>query len=271
MRKLFVLFSEIFPQIVIKYDEKSKKIFCSKNGGLEYSITLLSDGEKQVLLITAEIAVLLKPNGIVIVDEPELNLSDYLAARLWSTLESELNETIFIYATHDISFSLRENVKRIYVLSDAGTSITEIDGIDALEPSELRSYLGTIPAILSAERIIVTEGKPDSFDTLFYRWIIGDKKVQTISMGGCSDVFAVATRSGVWSKIAPSMILKGIIDRDFKPDDFIAKCIDKGMIVLSFHEAESFICTPDIVIKVATGLGLVERIPTERRRSHDNY
>jgi energy-coupling factor transporter ATP-binding protein EcfA2 len=257
LEKLFSLFSEIFTSLRLEYDDDTRKFSCSKNDSNKYSISMLSDGEKQVLLHLAEIGVLKEPGGAVIVDEPELNLNGSLAARLWSLLEDECEDTLFAYATHDIGFCMRENVRRIYVMDESTSSIKELMGIADMTETQLRSFLGMIPAILSSTKVLLTEGKPDSFDAIFYRWITGEKALQIVPMGGCEDVKAIADRRQFWSQIAYTVSISGVIDRDFKPGSQLKAKNTANTIVLDLHEAESYICVPSVVVAIARALGLV--------------
>jgi energy-coupling factor transporter ATP-binding protein EcfA2 len=260
--KLFSLFTEIFPAITLAFDPRNKTLTCSKNGGSPYPLNKLSDGEKQVLSILADIALLAASDSLILVDEPELNLNPSLASRLWETIENDLTNCIFIYATHDVGFSMRSNVERVFVLSNQNENISEIKNIREINPDDLRSLLGSIPAILSTNSALITEGKVNSFDSIFYRWLLGISTVEIVPMGGGADVLAVSNRQGVWEAIAPSVSIKGIIDRDYKSEDTLSKLATANTIVLDFHEAESYLCIPKIVKTVADTIGLTEKLPT---------
>lgn len=262
IEKLFKLFSEIFPSITLRLDHTSKRLFCQKNGSTEYSPSLLSDGEKQVLSILADISLIAEPNSLILVDEPELNLNPSLASRVWETIENDLPNSVFIYTTHDVGFSMRNNVEKVFVLSNENENISEITNIGEIGANDLRSLLGNIPAILSTNSALITEGKPNSFDAIFYRWLVGSNNIETVAMGSGSDVVAVSNRMGVWEAIAPSVRLKGIIDRDFKSDETLQKLSSSTTTVLDFHEAESYLCFPPIIVEITSAMGLLENVPT---------
>ena len=209
LTKLFQLFTEIFPSIQLQLNSTNKALTCTKNGSANYSTTQLSDGEKQVLSILADIAILAESNSLIIVDEPELNLNPSLACRLWDTIENDLQGCIFIYGTHNVGFSMRTNVNRVFVLSNVNENISEIKNISEIQNNDLRSLLGNIPAILSTSNALITEGQNNSFDSIFYRWLTGTENIEIVPMGGCGDVQAVANRTGVWEAILPHIILHG--------------------------------------------------------------
>lgn len=262
LNKLFELFSEIFPTITLRLNSENKTLTCTKNNKDEYSPVDLSDGEKQVLSILADIASLAEKNSLILIDEPELNLNPSLASRLWDTIENELPECIFIYTTHDVGFSMRSNVNRVFVLSNTNESISEISNLGEIQPNDLRALLGSIPAILSTSSALITEGKSNSFDTIFYRWLTQKTDIEIVPMGGSEDVLAVASRSGVWKTIAPNVKLFGVTDRDFKSDETLSGLNSDSCLTLELHEAESYLCLPEIVKYVAEQMGLVKDIPT---------
>ena len=86
LEKLFELFHEIFPRLSIKYDPNTKNINVRK-GVNEYAISNMSDGEKQAFSILADFVELDDDYGLIIVDEPELNLHPELAERIWNLIE----------------------------------------------------------------------------------------------------------------------------------------------------------------------------------------
>lgn len=262
LAKLFQLFTEIFPSIHLQLNSTNKELTCTKNGSPHYPPSELSDGEKQVLSILADIAILAEANSLIIVDEPELNLNPSLACRLWDTIENDLQESVFIYGTHNVGFSMRANVDKVFVLSNKSENISEIKNISEIQTNDLRSLLGNIPAILSTSNALITEGHSNSFDSIFYRWLTGTEDIEIVPMGGCGDVQAVANRTGVWDAIAPSVKLIGIIDQDYKSIETIESLKSDNCRILEFHEAESYLCIPEIVVIVAEKIGLVETIPT---------
>jgi ABC-type cobalamin/Fe3+-siderophores transport system ATPase subunit len=258
--RLSQLFSNVFPKIKLDFNPKDKTMVCTK-GEKAYSITNLSDGEKQVFSIITDIALLAESHSLILVDEPELNLNPLLAVRLWESIENDLPESTFIYTTHDVGFAMRGNVQNIYVLSDDALKVTEINNISEIDPEVLRNLLGSIPAILSTNRALITEGNQNSFDSLFYKWVIGTNDTVIVPMGSGGDVVAVSNRTGVWKAVAPSVKLTGIIDRDFKSDEALNALATSSTVILNYHEAESYLCIPEVVKTVTEKIGLVEKLP----------
>lgn len=241
LEKLFELFHEIFPRLSIRYDQNTKNITVRK-GTNEYPISAMSDGEKQAFSILADFVELSDDYGLIIVDEPELNLHPELAERIWNLIESEFPEKIYCYATHSLSFAMRRQVERIVVLSDDPANMTELTNLADFSSLQLTEFLGSIPGIISASKVIVTEGNEKSFDSIFYRWALVDDQIEVMPAGDCEQVINVCRRDGIWSKIATKVTLVGIIDRDFRNDNVA------GEIQLPLREAESYLGIPKLAV-----------------------
>lgn len=263
LEKLFELFSEIFPQIKLTYSTSARQLMAHK-GESAYGPSNMSDGEKQVFSILADLIELDDQHKLVIADEPELNLHPELAERLWTLLENEFPDKWFIYATHNISFALRPNVDKVWVLSANTENITEFSGLDSLPRGEVAAFLGAIPGILSAHDVLVTEGHEKSFDAIFYRWLLDNPKIEIYPAGGCSDVASVVKKSGLWSKIATSIQLRGVIDSDYRSTEFLTNLASDQIAALDLHEAESYLCVPEIICSVARRIASQEQLLEEQ-------
>lgn len=259
--ELFELFHIVFPSISLKLMPESEDIRCEKRGAT-YAPTYLSDGEKQVLCLLADIALLADDGSLIVVDEPELNLHPHLAEDLWNTVELRYPNCVFIYATHSVAFTLRASVEKVFVLNRDDQPTIEIGSIAELNSGELRPFLGAIPAILASDVCLLVEGTQKSFDTALYRWITGVPNLVIEPIGGSSEVANASKGVGVWEKIAPASKILGVIDRDFNTDEKLSELDNEHLLVLKLHEAESYLCDPMIIHKIASGIGSAPKIPT---------
>jgi energy-coupling factor transporter ATP-binding protein EcfA2 len=257
LEHLFELFTEIFPRISLGYNAEARKLWAEKDGN-KYGPSGLSDGEKQVFSILADLIELEDDHDLIIADEPELNLHPELAERVWTLIENEFPLKKFIYATHSISFALRPNVNQVWVVSSSHHNITKFEGLGSLERGDVVSFLGAIPGILSADHVLVTEGHEKSFDAIFYRWLLGDSRLEIYPAGSCTDVEAVVKKSGLWGQIASSIRLQGVTDGDYKPAS-----ASPGIKTLDYHEAESYLSHPKLIVAVAERIGSQENSLTE--------
>lgn len=150
-------------------------------------------------------------------------------------------------------------MQRVWVLSSDAANIAEFAGLDALPRDEATAFLGGLPGILSANRVLVTEGHEKSFDAIFYRWILQDAKIEIYPGGGCSDVVGIIKKAGLWSHISTKIELKGVIDLDFRDDEYLNSIRHDGVHLLRFHEAEAYLCVPEILSAVADRIGSQEK------------
>ncbi|MCG7893319.1 MAG: ATP-binding protein [Candidatus Thiodiazotropha taylori] len=254
MQRVFETFNDIFPSITLEYRPQNRRLFCKKQGN-EYGPTGLSDGEKQVFSILVDIIELTDSKSVLFIDEPELNLNPGLANRLWSSIEALLPEAIFIYATHSVSFAMRESVDNLVVMSNNNENIQQITEFGDLSHSDQEELLGNIPGLLAQANTLVVEGHDESFDSIFYHWLLEGFDFSPTAVGSSDDVIAITTREGKWKKITPVVKLTGIVDRDYKSDNNVDELKSKGVIVLEQHEAESYLCDPTLLYDLSQLVG----------------
>lgn len=247
LEDVFTEFNSILPELRLSLNDQ--KIVVTK-GKTSYTASELSDGEKQVLALLVDTRAHQTQKCTFLVDEPELNLHPELATRLWDSIERMNPQSEFLYASHSLSFAMRPSVEKIFVM-DGEDSLTEIDSAENIDDRQLRSFLGNIPAILSKSKVIATEGDDDSFDTRFYNWILEDPDLYFLPVGSCSDVISVAKREGVWKKLASGLEVYGIRDRDYTEAVFP----ETNLFTLPYHEAESFLCHPELLYKLCDRVG----------------
>lgn len=267
MARVFEIFNDIFPAIRLSYNSSNRRLRCHK-GSNEYGPTSLSDGEKQVFSILADVIEFTDENSVLFVDEPELNLNPGLANRLWSSIESTLPNAVFIYATHSVSFAQRETVDNVVVLSNDDVNIQELAELDDLSIGDQQALLGNIPSLLAQPNTLVVEGDDESFDSILYQWLLPDVEFAPSAVGSGDDVVAIATREGKWRKISPNVCLTGVVDRDYKSDEEIDKLEGKGIIVLAYHEAENYLCKPELLHDLIRALGTVATVPSVDELAH---
>jgi ABC-type cobalamin/Fe3+-siderophores transport system ATPase subunit len=256
--RLARLFSGALPLLTFEFENPTLRI---KKGARKYGAESMSDGERQTLAILADVGLLAETNCLIVVDEPELNMSALLASSLWSSIEAEYPEAVFVYATHSIPFSMRDSVDKIIVLSATGAA-AEISDPTAMDESELRPFLGAMPNILRSDRVLLVEGLKNSFDSDFYRWITKGRPVEIVPVGDCNAVEAASAKAGIWEKTPKGPLIRGIIDRDYRSDDII-KLRHADCDVLGLHEAESYLCDPRLLHALASALKIVDPIPSE--------
>ena len=231
-------------------------IICSKHGN-DYLPLELSDGEKQILSMLADRYFFIGKKCLFVVDEPELNLDPVLAMKYWSVVERELKQSVFIYATHSLDFALRDSVERIWSLGGAHVKPLPIEDLGRLPSDEQRRFLSGIRGIVTKDRGLIVEGNDTSFDSTFYPWILGSSANQTqiSAYGSCNDVEAATRKMTIWQSLVPSTKIIGVVDRDYKTDEEIQKLNTGNCLTLDSHDAEAYICFPQLLVALAKKIG----------------
>ena len=99
--KLKQIWDEVLPQRkLFMNDSKFYALFKKDGSEVQYSATEMSDGERAVLYLAAQV-LCVPPAKILIVDEPELHLHRSIMNCLWTALEQCRPDCLFMYITHD--------------------------------------------------------------------------------------------------------------------------------------------------------------------------
>jgi ABC-type cobalamin/Fe3+-siderophores transport system ATPase subunit len=257
LKRINEVFSRLLPRRAFSMTPKSRTPLTDKramrlrnwyleNNGVTYDIGTLSDGEKQVLCLLADVGELSPEKALILVDEPELNLHPSLAAELWNGIEQSRSDAVFVYATHSLSFALRPSVTDIVVLGAPTQEPLHLRTAADLSSDDLEPFLGSIAAIVTSKRVLVVEGEDGrAFDKGFYRWLVGTDAA-IVNVGDCHKVRSAINHEGIWQK-AGKVAICGIVDRDFRTDSRLAGFSGSGCEVLAYHEAESYLCYPQLL------------------------
>lgn len=248
IEKLFHIWDEVLPQRKLSLEDS--QFFASfKNDGNEvkYSATEMSDGERSVLYLAAQ--VLCVPNNkILIMDEPELHLHSSIMNRLWKALEKYREDCLFIYITHDLQFaSMHSHAEKIWIKEYDGHNwkLQIIEGIDL--PEEL-----LLEIMGSRKNVIFVEGERNSYDTQLYSELYPDYHI--VPCGGCSQVIS-RTKAFRNNLELHDCNVYGIIDRDFRSDDEINAYKSHGIYVIDVAEVENLFLVEELVRLIATHMG----------------
>jgi ABC-type cobalamin/Fe3+-siderophores transport system ATPase subunit len=236
--------SNILIEIAIVDDQ----VVASKLGGEHYSIAQLSDGERNALLLAADI--LTAPTGLLmLIDEPERHLHRSIISPLLTLLISKRPDCAFVISTHDVMLPL-DNVHARTLLLRACTysrqGYQDVDSVrnwdvDLVPPgNELDDDLKK--DILGGRRkLLFIEGTERSLDKPLYSLIFPN--VSIIAKSSCRDV--EHTVSSVRDSSNLHWISAfGIIDNDRRTEEDITRLKHKGVYALSVFSVESIYYHP---------------------------
>lgn len=239
--KLQKLWNTIFPQRqLICEDSKFYATFKKTDGTTEkYSANQMSDGERSVLYMTAQVLCVPK-DKILIIDEPEVHLHRSLMNRLWLSLEQYRTDCLFIYITHDTQFaSLHGDADKYWVRDFDGVNWH----IESIKSEDLPEDL-LLDILGNRNNVLFVEGDSGSFDVQLYSVLYPSYHV--IPCGSCTQVIG-RTKAFNNSKMIHHCKVYGLIDRDYRTDTEINALKSDGIYTLGIAEVENLFIVEDVV------------------------
>lgn len=234
------IWNNVFPQRKLELeDSKFFAVFTDKDGEHKYSATEMSDGERSVLYLAAQVLCVPKEK-ILIIDEPELHLHNSIMHRLWMSLKKCRKDCLFMFITHDTEFVARHmSAIKIWIQEYDGKNwkFSKIEN-EYLPESLLLNILG------SRQNILFVEGESYSYDTQLYSLLYPHYRI--IACGSCSQVIT-RTKAFNKSKNLHHCKVYGIIDRDFRSESEIKKYKDENIFVIDVAEVENLFLVEEII------------------------
>jgi hypothetical protein len=212
-----------------------------------YKASDMSDGERVIFYLIGQ-CLAAPPNAIIIIDEPELHLHKSVQAPLWDQIEKVRPDCFFIYLTHDVDFaSAMEEATKVWLKSFDGEKWDW----------ELIVHNNSIPEDLllevlgSRKPVVFVEGVSGSYDSALYSTILKDYLV--IPVGSCGQVIQ-SVKALKSNPQLHHLDVFGIIDRDRRVPDEIARLEQDSIFVLSVAEVENLFCTREVLEIVSNRL-----------------
>ena len=228
---------------------ENDQVIASKCGGTPYSVAELSDGERNALLIAANVLTV-KSGTLVLIDEPERHLHRSIISPLLTNLFSKREDCAFIVSTHDVMLPLDNPSARTLLIRGCTYAGSSVSGWDAdIVPPETEIDDDIKKDILGARRnILFIEGTENSLDKPLYSLVFPN--VSIIAKSSCRDVEHTV------SSIRDSANLHwvhalGIVDNDRRPETDINRLKDKGIYALPVFSVESIYYHPHIQCLIA--------------------
>jgi ABC-type dipeptide/oligopeptide/nickel transport system ATPase component len=208
-----------------------------------YKASMMSDGERVTFYLIGQ-CIAVPPNGIIVIDEPEVHLHRVIQTSLWNAIEQERPDCLFVYITHDLEFAAsRTGAKKIWLksYSGAGWDWKEVPESGGIPEELLLAVLG------SRKPVLFTEGDRSSseqaiFSRVYPGWTI-------MPCGNCEQVIA-STKAFTDLKHLHGNECRGIIDRDYRTDQEVADLQAKGIHVLDVQEVENLLLVEDVLTAV---------------------
>ena len=144
-------------------------IVATKSGSNTFSTAEMSDGERNALLLAAEVLTV-PSDTLILIDEPEQHLHRSIVSPLLSGLFSKRPDCIFVVSTHELTLPLGNPASKVLLVRscvyEAGTAVSwDVDLVNS--PIETDEDLKT--DVLGARRTVVfVEGEKNSLDMPLY-------------------------------------------------------------------------------------------------------
>ena len=247
--KLIEIWNEIFPQRQLKIeDDKFFTYFKCGDQIVTYSSTEMSDGERAVLYLSAQV-LCAPPKQSLIIDEPEVHLHRSIMNRLWDALERYRSDCFFIYITHDTQFVAAHKCSdKIWIKDYDGKNWKLEKIIESDLPEELLfEILG------SRKSVLFVEGERSGYDAQLYSALY--PKYYVVPCGSCSQV---VLRTQAFRRCSDLHHCKvyGLIDRDYRSDYEIEKYKNDGVYTIGVAEVENLFIVKEVIQLVAEHFGL---------------
>ena len=214
---------------------EGSRLVAVRQGYESYSIAELSDGERNALLIAAN--VLTAPSEtLILLDEPERHLHRSIVSPLLNTLLTYRPDCAFVISTHDILLPLdQKSASALLVRKYSHTPsqhwvADRIDAVQDLDEEAATAVLG------SRRKLLFIEGRSTSLDVQLYQLVF--PKISIHSVGSCVDVDRIvrglrAAEGMHWVSAF------GIIDRDQRTEEECSRLTEYGIYALNLYSVES--------------------------------
>ncbi len=226
------------------------EVVASKSGSKPYNIDRLSDGERNALLVAAE--VLTVPSStLILIDEPERHLHRAIISPLLSLLFAERPDCAFVISTHEVTLPLDNSSARTLLVR--GCNYNEAGAIENWEADVVPpgADIGDDlkKDILGARRkLLFVEGANTSPDKPLYSLVFPD--VSIVAKSGYREVSRAVSGirdAGDLHWVRPF----GIIDNDGRSENEVQELKKKGIYALSVFSVESIYYHPEIQRRIA--------------------
>ena len=232
-------------QIQIEVDQGSK-LFATRDGYAPYSIAELSDGERNALIVIAN--VLTAPEStLILIDEPERHLHRSIVSPLLSTLLSYRNDCALVISTHDVSLPI-DQVEASALLARSYTHAPQAWDIDFIEAVEELDEQVAVSVLGARRQILFIEGEASSLDLQLYQILFPELSIKTA--GSCIDVERIVR--GVRSSDQIHWVsAHGVIDRDNRGQEECDRLNALGIVTLEHYSVESIYYHPTTMTLIA--------------------
>lgn len=221
---------------------------------IQYTISELSDGERNALLICSEVLTA-KPNSLILIDEPERHLHRSIISPLIANLIKIKSDCSFVVATHDCTLPIDIENSKIVVLrgckwnglKDKTNTKVENWNADYIENTDSIPEDVKYEILGSKKKVLFVEGVKGGLDQKLYELVFPE--VTVIPVGNCKDVEKAV--KGLRNTKLHWVEAFGLIDVDFRTKDDKIILLQNGIATLDCYSVEGIYYNLEMIEKVA--------------------
>lgn len=224
--------------------EANEEVMATRGSHTRYSISKLSDGERNAILIAAN--VLTVPEGtLLLIDEPERHLHRSIISPLLSLLLRERPGCAFVVSTHEPMLPV-DNPDASVLLTRGctyeGDVVVRYD-IDMLIGTGIVDEDLKVTILGERRKILFVEGVEHSLDKPLYSLLF--PKTSVVPKSSCRDVEQAV--DGIRNAAILHWVQAfGLVDNDTSDAERLQKLAGRGVVPLSVHSVESIYYHPDV-------------------------
>ncbi len=218
--------------------DRNATIVATKSGLGPYSAAEMSDGERNALLLAAEVLTV-PADTLILIDEPEQHLHRSIVSPLLNGLFSKRTDCMFVVSTHELTLPPDDPASKILLVRSCtyqGDTAVAWDVDLVSSPLDIDEDLKT--DVLGARRTVVfVEGEISSLDTPLYGLLF---PCASVIARGTRKFVEDAVRSIRASNALHRINAYGLVDSDGQDSDQEVKELrEEGIYPIEVYSVES--------------------------------
>lgn len=224
--------------------QSNDEIVATRGESKPYSIAKLSDGERNAILIAANVLTV-PPGTLLLIDEPERHLHRSIVSPLLSLLLKERPDCAFVVSTHEPLLPVDNPGSRVLLTRACiyegdrvkSYDLDLLDSTDEIDDELKRTILG------ERRKIVFVEGIEHSLDKPLYSLLFPNASI--VAKASCREVENAVT--GIKGAAGLHWVKPfGLVDNDSSEPEHLAELERKGVVPLTVYSIESIYYHPDV-------------------------
>ncbi len=227
-----------------------EEIVAQRPSGDSYSMAEMSDGERNAVLIAADILTA-EPGSLFLIDEPERHLHRSIITPLLGSLFSTRRDCSFVISTHEIGLLADFPESKALLLRECDFTRGQATAwdVDLLEHDQSLDEQLQRDILGARRRILFVEGRTGtSLDQPLYGLLFPDLSV--VPKGGQGQVLH-CVKGLRDAKHCAWVDAYGIVDRDNRSDEEVTTLREQRVYALPWYSVESIYYHPGLQGKIA--------------------